>query len=89
MYIVFIGLTIPALGFFGSLAYLLLVRYFLYRMNFYRKFYSFLYNRTVDSSWFTWVTQLNHIVMDVHEEDEHDTWLSLQVRNNKILQNYF
>lgn len=35
--------------------------------------------RSADSTWFTWVTQLNHISMDVHEEDANDTWLTLQV----------
>lgn len=36
--------------------------------------------RCADSTWFTWVTQLNHISMDVHEEKEEDTWLSLQLK---------
>ena len=39
----------------------------------------FLIMRMVESAWFTWVSQSNHIVMDVHEDDEYDSWLSLQV----------
>ena len=35
--------------------------------------------RMADSAWFTWVSQCNHIVMDVHDDDPQDTWLNLQV----------
>ena len=35
--------------------------------------------KMLDSTWFTWVSQCNHIVMDVHDDDPHDTWLNLQV----------
>ena len=41
---------------------------------------SYLFNRLAESAWFVWVSQSNHIVMDVHEEDESDTWLSLQLK---------
>ena len=41
-----------------------------------------IYFRFVESSWFMWVTQTNHIVMDVHDDDPADSWLTLQVRLN-------
>lgn len=34
--------------------------------------------RTLESHWFTWVTQMNHIPMDVDRDQRRD-WLSLQV----------
>lgn len=35
--------------------------------------------RFFESSWFVWVSQSNHIPMDIHDNDEYDSWLSLQV----------
>ena len=76
----FFALAIPALGFFGSLLYLMALKFVfcLKLAGFGKYFLSFI--RTCDSTWFTWVTQSNHIVMDIHDEDDSDTWLSLQVR---------
>ena len=37
-------------------------------------------SRLVDSTWFAWVTQVNHVCMDVHEDKMDDTWLNLQVQ---------
>jgi len=39
-------------------------------------FYMFV--RLVESHWFTWVTQMNHIPMDINR-DAHKDWISLQV----------
>ena len=39
--------------------------------------------RIAESTWFTWVSQSNHIVMDVHEDDDADTWLTTQVKSQK------
>lgn len=36
--------------------------------------------RIAESAWFIWVAQCNHIVMDVHDDDKHDSWLHLQLR---------
>ena len=35
--------------------------------------------RFIDSSWFGWVSQCNHIPMDIHDDVPNDTWLHLQV----------
>lgn len=40
----------------------------------------FLIIRLIESSWFTWVAQSNHVVMDIHEDASSDSWLSLQLR---------
>ena len=37
-------------------------------------------DRCLDSEWFVWVSQSNHIPMDI-EEDKERPWLALQVRN--------
>lgn len=42
-------------------------------------FYIIFLCRLIESSWFTWVAQSNHIVMDIHEETSSDTWFTLQV----------
>jgi len=39
----------------------------------------FLLVRFIESSWFVWVSQSNHIPMDVHDNDPYDSWLALQV----------
>jgi len=44
--------------------------------------------RMCDSTWFIWVAQSNHIVMDVHDDEGKESWLSLQVSFIKILGNY-
>ncbi|CAF0877889.1 unnamed protein product [Brachionus calyciflorus] len=36
--------------------------------------------RLFESAWFTWVSQCNHIVMDVHDDVEYDSWLHLQIK---------
>jgi hypothetical protein len=36
-------------------------------------------HRLVESTWFVWVAQSNHVVMDIHDDSEADSWLSLQV----------
>ena len=36
--------------------------------------------RLPESTWFAWVSQSNHIVMNVHEDKMDDTWLNLQVK---------
>lgn len=36
--------------------------------------------RLIESSWFTWVSQCNHIVMDIHEDVNYDSWLHLQLK---------
>ena len=37
--------------------------------------------RCLESSWFAWVSQSNHIVMDVHDDEgDSDSWLTLQVK---------
>ncbi len=36
--------------------------------------------RCIESSWFAWVSQSNHIVMDIHDDfGDKDSWLRLQV----------
>jgi hypothetical protein len=35
--------------------------------------------RLTESAWFAWVSQCNHICMDVHGDNPSDTWLNLQV----------
>lgn len=40
----------------------------------------FLVVRFFESSWFVWVSQSNHIPMDVHDNDPNDSWLSLQLK---------
>jgi len=40
--------------------------------------------RCLDSEWFVWVSQSNHIPMDI-EEDKDRPWLSLQVRYQSVL----
>ncbi|CAF0877938.1 unnamed protein product [Brachionus calyciflorus] len=41
-------------------------------------FYFFM--RFFEGGWFTWISQCNHIVMDVHDDDQYDSWLQLQIR---------
>ena len=52
----------------------------------------FLLMRMCESAWFTWVSQCNHIVMDVHVDDSTDSWLNLQVTSltlkHSILNSY-
>jgi hypothetical protein len=38
--------------------------------------------RLTDSAWFAWVSQSNHICMDVHDDNPTDTWVNLQVHFN-------
>jgi len=40
--------------------------------------YWFFY-RVTESGWFIWVAQCNHIVMDVHDDENNESWLNLQV----------
>jgi len=40
-------------------------------------------DRCLDSEWFAWVSQCNHIPMDI-EEDKQRPWLALQVRNTAV-----
>jgi uncharacterized protein Veg len=35
--------------------------------------------RLTESAWFAWVSQCNHICMDVHDDNPTDTWVNLQV----------
>jgi hypothetical protein len=42
--------------------------------------------RLAESAWFAWVSQCNHICMDVHEDNSTDTWLNLQVIQQKFAQ---
>nr|A0A0C5PRW9.1 RecName: Full=Fatty acid desaturase 2; AltName: Full=Acyl-CoA 6-desaturase; AltName: Full=Delta(6) fatty acid desaturase; Short=Fads2 (delta6); AltName: Full=Delta-6 fatty acid desaturase [Tachysurus fulvidraco]AJQ20793.1 fatty acyl Delta6 desaturase [Tachysurus fulvidraco] len=35
--------------------------------------------RFLESHWFVWVTQMNHIPMDI-DHDKHDDWLSMQLK---------
>lgn len=35
-------------------------------------------SRFLESHWYVWVTQMNHIPMDIDYE-KHDDWLSMQV----------
>lgn len=35
--------------------------------------------RFIESHWFVWVTQMNHIPMEIDYE-KHDDWLSMQVK---------
>lgn len=49
----------------------------------------FLLIRLIESSWFTWVAQSNHIVMDIHEETSSDTWFTLQLRATCNLEKSF
>lgn len=41
--------------------------------------FNFIEKRLIESSWFTWVAQSNHVVMDIHDDVIYDSWLSLQV----------
>lgn len=34
--------------------------------------------RFLESHWFVWVTQMNHLPMDI-DHDKHRDWLSMQV----------
>jgi fatty acid desaturase len=61
MYITFSVLTVPTLGFFGSLVYFLIIR-------------------SIESCWYTWVTQMNHVAMNPHYDDETDNWFTLQLK---------
>lgn len=45
--------------------------------------YWFFY-RVTESGWFIWVAQCNHIVMDVHDDENNESWLHLQVLKMKI-----
>lgn len=40
----------------------------------------FLLIRLIESSWFTWVAQSNHVVMDIHDDVSSESWLNLQLR---------
>ncbi|RNA11075.1 fatty acid desaturase 2 [Brachionus plicatilis] len=40
----------------------------------------FFFVRLFESAWFTWVSQCNHIVMDVHDDVDYDSWLHLQIK---------
>jgi len=35
--------------------------------------------RSLHSMWFIWVTQTNHIPMDIHAENRYESWLDLQL----------
>ena len=37
--------------------------------------------RVVDAGIFIWLSQVNHIVMDVHDDDKDESWVNLQVNN--------
>jgi len=41
----------------------------------------FLIMRVFESLWFTWVTQMSHIPMEVHDLDEDDTWFTLMLKS--------
>ena len=41
--------------------------------------YWFFY-RMIDSAWFIWVSQCNHIVMDIHDDEKNESWFTLQLR---------
>nr|ATI22170.1 delta-5 desaturase 1 [Brachionus koreanus]QBO56256.1 fatty acid desaturase 5/6-5 [Brachionus koreanus] len=40
----------------------------------------FFASRLLESAWFTWVSQCNHIVMDVHDDVDYESWFHLQLR---------
>lgn len=44
-----------------------------------KSFAYFLVIRSIESSWFAWISQSNHIPMEIHDDDKLDSWLSLQV----------
>ena len=35
--------------------------------------------RILDSGIFIWLSQVNHVVMDIHDDEKDESWLSLQV----------
>ncbi|CAL9697434.1 unnamed protein product [Knipowitschia caucasica] len=51
---------VPLFGFWGSVAFLTLVRF-------------------LESHWFVWVTQMNHLSMEIDHE-RHQDWLSMQLQ---------
>ena len=38
--------------------------------------------KIIESTWFTWVSQSNHITMEIHTDVYDDTWINLQVNAN-------
>ncbi|KAL7857681.1 hypothetical protein AOLI_G00177830 [Acnodon oligacanthus] len=68
------------------------VRYLLCYVPFYGVFGSFallMCVRFIESHWFVWVTQMNHLSMDVDYE-KHDDWLSMQLKATcNIEQSFF
>ncbi|XP_063053321.1 acyl-CoA 6-desaturase [Engraulis encrasicolus] len=58
------------------------MRYFLCFVPFFGFFGSILlcsFVRFLESHWFVWVTQMNHIPMDI-DHDKHDDWLTMQLK---------
>ncbi|KAL2093773.1 hypothetical protein ACEWY4_011085 [Coilia grayii] len=58
------------------------MRYFLCYVPFYGLFGSIMlcsFVRFLESHWFVWVTQMNHIPMDIDHE-KHDDWLTMQLK---------
>lgn len=45
-----------------------------------KSFAYFLVIRSIESSWFAWISQSNHIPMEIHDDDKLDSWLSLQLK---------
>ncbi|XP_078076708.1 acyl-CoA 6-desaturase-like [Mustelus asterias] len=58
-YIRYFNTYIPFYGFFGSILFVIFVRF-------------------IESHWFVWVTQMNHIPMNIDDE-KHKDWLSMQL----------
>uniref|UniRef100_A0A4W3J292 Fatty acid desaturase 2 n=1 Tax=Callorhinchus milii TaxID=7868 RepID=A0A4W3J292_CALMI len=59
-YIRYFSTYIPFYGFFGSIAFVMFVRF-------------------LESHWFVWVTQMNHIPMNIDDE-KHKDWLTMQLQ---------
>jgi len=51
-----------------------------YALSFKEAMLFYVMMRFVESSWFTWVSQCNHIVMDIHDDEPTDSWLALQLK---------
>lgn len=45
-----------------------------------KTFAYFFASRLIESAWFTWVSQCNHIVMDIHDDVDYESWFHLQLR---------
>eukprot|EP00061_Rhincodon_typus_P018976 g48383.t1 len=58
-YIRYFTTYIPFYGFFGSILFVIFVRF-------------------IESHWFVWVTQMNHIPMTIDDE-KHKDWLTMQI----------